>query len=141
MIAKDQYEPLTADELFSDIFELLFPDIPYEDPGDISEEDLTDDGVDDCAEVMLFRGVPEVHKIYFNNRHTTIEWADGEKTTVGCAAGQEFDEYSGFGAAVLKRLFGSSRGAIRYMNEHKVVQPLPEKYQKKVKQNAQARQH
>lgn len=67
--------------------------------------------------------VPGVRKIYFNNKHTTIEWADGEKTTVGCAKDQEFDEYNGFAAAVLKRMFGSSRAAVRYMNERKVVQP------------------
>ena len=76
---------------------------------------------------MLFRAVPEIRKIYFNDRHTTIEWMDGEKTTVGCVEGQPFDEYSGFGAAVLKRLFGSSTAAIRCMNECKEVQPAPGK--------------
>ncbi len=81
-----------------------------------------------------FDELPHVRRIYFNNRHTTIEWEDGEKTTVGCIEGQEFDEYAGFGAAVLKRLFGSSRSAIRYMNEHKVVQPEQTKKNKKAKE-------
>lgn len=75
--------------------------------------------------------IPEIHKIYFNRRHTTIEWADGEKTTVGCIEGQEFDEYSGFTAAIAKRLFGSSSAAIRCMNEHKEAQPDPAKKMKK----------
>ncbi len=74
-------------------------------------------------EGVPIKAIPEIRKIYFNNKHTTIEWADGEKTTVGCIEGQEFDEYSGFAAAVLKRLFGSSKAAIRYMDERKVVQP------------------
>lgn len=70
-------------------------------------------------------------KIYFNNKHTTIEWSDGVKTTVGCIEGQEFDEYGGFTAALAKRLFGSSSAAIRFMNEHKEVQPEPIKKAKK----------
>ena len=77
------------------------------------------------------RAVPEIKKIYFNNKHTTIEWADGVKTTVGCIDGQEFDEYGGFAAAVLKRLFGSSREAIRYMEARKEVQPEPTRKPKK----------
>lgn len=88
------------------------------------------------AECDCTRVIPPIRRIYFNNRHTTIEWSDGVKTTVGCIEGQEFDEYSGFGAAVLKRLFGSSREAIRYMNKHKEVQPLPVK--KKAKSSSSA---
>lgn len=74
-------------------------------------------------EGIKIRGIPEIRKIYFNNKHTTIVWEDGIKTTVGCIEGQEFDEYGGFAAAILKRLFGSSSAAYRFMNEHKEVQP------------------
>ena len=62
--------------------------------------------------------------------------ADGVKTTVGCIDGQEFDEYGGFAAAVLKRLFGSSKAAIRYMDARKVVQPEPVKKAKKADETA-----
>lgn len=106
-------------------------------------EDLAPDGSRGMIGTIMgipLRRVPEVRKIYFNNKHTTIEWADGVKTTVGCVDGQEFDEYAGFAAAVLKRLFGSSKAAVRYMDEHKVVQPEPAKKTKKnvpeVKQDA-----
>ena len=75
--------------------------------------------------------LPGIIKIYFNKKHTTIEWADGTKTTVGCIEGQEFDEYAGFTAALAKRLFGSSSAAIRFMNEHKEVQPEHVKKAKK----------
>ena len=86
--------------------------------------------------VGTYRGIPvmsipRIKKIYFNNKHTTIEWSDGVKTTVGCIEGQEFDEYGGFTAALAKRLFGSSSAAIRFMNEHKEVQPEPVKKAKK----------
>lgn len=79
---------------------------------------------------ILRREIPLVDKVYFNNKHTTILWADGEKTTVGCADDQQFDEYAGFAAAVLKRLYGSSRAAINCMNAHKVVQQPKEKKQR-----------
>lgn len=82
------------------------------------------------------RAIPEIEKIYFNNKHTTIQWSDGTKTTVGCMEGQEFDEYSGFAAAVLKRLFGSSGAAYKYMNEHKEVQPVQTKKPKQNKESA-----
>lgn len=87
-------------------------------------------------EDAFMKAIPGIRKIYFNNKHTTVEWSDGVKTTVGCIEGQEFDEYSGFAAAVLKRLFGSSSAAVRFMNEHKEVQPQPIK-----KANAEVGNH
>lgn len=86
------------------------------------EEDVEDDECFESERFFEVHMMPPVHKIYFNKKHTTIEWIDGEKTTVGCAEGQQFDEYAGFCAAVLKRLFGSTREAVRFMNEHKEVQ-------------------
>lgn len=85
-------------------------------------------------QVPTYRTIPRIHKVYFNDRHTTIEWVDGTKTTVGCSKDQKFDEYSGFAAAVLKRMFGTSKKAIDYMNEHKEVQ-LPSK--KKLKKRGE----
>ena len=78
--------------------------------------------------------IPGIRKVYFNDKHTTIEWEDGKRTTVGCIEGQPFDEYSGFAAAVLKRLFGSSKAAIRFLNEHKVVQPVKQKKKESAEQ-------
>lgn len=103
----------------------LFPSLSapfsiYKSPGLIIEP---------CKGVRIM-SIPQIKKIYFNNKHTTIEWSDGVKTTVGCMEGQEFDEYGGFTAALAKRLFGSSSAAIRFMNEHKEVQPEAAKKKK-----------
>lgn len=127
MPAREYRDPTITDELLDELLPLLFPDIPGEVWEEKLEEDDQEDDWEDDEGGMLFRAVPEIRKIYFNDRHTTIEWMDGEKTTVGCVEGQPFDEYSGFGAAVLKRLFGSSTAAIRCMNECKEVQPAPGK--------------
>ncbi len=77
--------------------------------------------------------VPGIRKIFFNGDHTTILWEDNSKTTVGCMEGEKFDEYAGFAAAVLKKMFGSSITAKKFLDSHKVVQVPAEK---KVKNNA-----
>lgn len=106
MLPRDQID-LLRDIVFGE----LFPPLPNARP----DKDA------------LMMSIPGIRKIFFNNRHTTVEWSDGVKTTVGCMEGQAFDEYSGFAAAVLKRLFGSSKEAVRFMNAHKEVQPQPTK--------------
>ncbi len=116
MQARDKYSP--ADEMFEMFLHTMFGDNAFRTPNEPA-------GIVGTYKGIPVRAVPAVHKIYFNNRHTTIEWIDGVKTTVGCIEGQEFDEYGGFAAAVLKRMFGSSKEAVRYMNDHKVVQPDP----------------
>ena len=128
MPVREKQNPIAADECLKELLALLFSDIPDEACEEEPEETDWEDEEDE--EELVFRVIPEVRKVYFNDRHTTIEWADGEKTTVGCAEGQMFDEYSGFGAAVLKRLFGSSTAAIRYMDELKEVQPVQGKKEK-----------
>lgn len=126
MPANAMYDParrqrdvsVLADAMFS----CIFPPIPTH---------RTPDRLPERIEFPKHRSIPEVKKIYFNSKHTTIEWADGTKTTVGCIEGQEFDEYGGFAAAVLKKMFGTSKAAVNYMNEHKEVQPEPSKKCKK----------
>ena len=61
-------------------------------------------------------------KVFFNGNHTTLVWHDGSKTTVGVAPDEEFDEYTGFCTAIVKKLFGSSREAKKYMDKVKLVQ-------------------
>ena len=108
-----------------------FDDCPIKDCADCPYDDCPyDEEIEEEVERDL-RVLPPVHRVYFNDRHTTIEWEDGAKTTVGCAKEQHFDEYAGFCAAFLKRVFGSSRAAIAYMNERKVVQPAAPRKVKK----------
>ena len=74
---------------------------------------------DDPSEPIDFSDL--IEKVYVDGRHTTIEWADGVKTTVGCMEGDHFDEYAGFCAAFVKRLFGGSREARDTFKKHRVV--------------------
>lgn len=66
--------------------------------------------------------VPQPAKVYYNGNHTCVVWADGTKTVVGTAPGEAFDEYAGFCAAVVKKLFGSSKLASDYLDLIKEVQ-------------------
>ena len=70
--------------------------------------------------VPVYAGRPK--KVFFNGQHTTLLWHDGSKTTVGVAPDEVFDEYTGFCAAIVKKLFGSSREAKKYMDRVKTVQ-------------------
>lgn len=70
-------------------------------------------------------------RVFFNGDHTTVVWPDGEKTVVGVAPGEKFDEYTGFCAAIVKRLFGSSREAQKFLDKVKVVQKKKEKKKEK----------
>ena len=69
-------------------------------------------------------------KVFFNGQHTTLLWHDGSKTTVGVAPDEEFDEYTGFCTAIVKKLFGSSNEAKKYMDKVKVVQKKRDKKKK-----------
>lgn len=61
-------------------------------------------------------------KVFLNGSHTTLVWPDGEKTTVGVGPDTEYDEYAGFCAAIVKKLFGSSREAEKFLDRVKIVQ-------------------
>ena len=60
--------------------------------------------------------VPQPKKIHFSGDRTIVIWADGSKTVVKCTEGQEFDEYSGFVAALAKRAFGSTSQVKKVIN-------------------------
>ena len=46
-----------------------------------------------------------------------LQWADGTKTIVSCGAGDTYDYYAGFCAAVVKKLFGSTTHAKKVLGE------------------------
>lgn len=66
--------------------------------------------------------VPGIRHVQFNEEtgHTTIVWDDDTSTTVSCAEGASFEKYSGFCAAVAKKVFGSTN-AVRRLIEEKDV--------------------
>ena len=71
-------------------------------------------------------------QVFLNGNHTTIVWPDGEKTTVGVGPNTTYDEYAGFCAAIVKKLFGSSREAEKFLDRVKIVQK--KKAKKKLKE-------
>lgn len=62
--------------------------------------------------------VPGIEEVIFNEEAgvTVIRWVDSEKTIVRLGEGEKFDRYTGFMAAVCKRLFGSTARAKKLMN-------------------------
>ncbi len=54
-----------------------------------------------------------ITKVIHSGAKTIVFWDDGDKTIVSCGAGDEYDEYAGFCAAVTKKLFGSTSAAKR----------------------------
>ena len=69
-------------------------------------------------------------QVFFNGKHTTLVWPDGEKTIVGLGPDAVYDEYSGFCAAIVKKLFGSSREAQKFLDKVKIVQKKKDKKNK-----------
>ena len=50
-------------------------------------------------------------KVIYSGPKTIILWADNTKTIVSCGEADSYDYYSGFCAAVVKKLFGSTTHA------------------------------
>lgn len=69
--------------------------------------------------------LPAISEVIFNEegKTTILIWADGEKTVVRCGEGETFDRYTGFMAAICKRMFGGTTTAKKLMNS------LDKKYQ------------
>jgi len=69
---------------------------------------------------------PTPKKVIFSGGKTIVIWGDGTKTVVSCMEGDEFDEYSGFCAALAKKLYGSTTRAKKLMNKNKKVDEIKE---------------
>ena len=66
--------------------------------------------------------VPPLKKVIFSGPKTIVLWGDGTKTIVSCGAGDTYDYYAGFCAAVVKKLFGSTTHAKKVLGEVVQVQ-------------------
>ena len=75
-----------------------------------------------CSFDLHHTGVPPVKKVIFSGPKTIVLWADGTKTIVSCGAGDTYDYYAGFCAAVVKKLFGSTTHAKKVLGEVVQVQ-------------------
>lgn len=60
---------------------------------------------------------PNIKRVIYSGPKTIILWADGTKTIVSCGEGESYDQYTGFCAAVVKKLFGSTTHAKKVLGE------------------------
>lgn len=60
-------------------------------------------------------------EIIYNDAATIVYWADGTKTVVKCNENDEYSEYSGFVAAVAKKMYGGANAIHRLIDSKKVV--------------------
>lgn len=145
LVGKDVLYDSDTDELREDNNEMLEqiknttthgwdPKVRYDDPLEMeTSENITEflRTLDKILKEMDGYEVPGIKKIFFNGNHTTILWSDNTRTTVGCMEGEKFDEYAGFAAAILKKMFGSSIAAKKFLDSHKAVQTPTVKKEKK----------
>ena len=72
-------------------------------------------------------------RVIFSGPKTIVFWLDGTKTIVSLMDGEEHDEYAAFCAAVVKKMFGQTHKAKKFLNSIKVVQePKSKKKTKEV---------
>lgn len=76
--------------------------------------------------------LPKIKEVVFNDDTTVVIWADGKKTIVHCGEGETFDRYTGFMAAICKRMFGGTTTAKKFMNS------IDKQYQDKLKAEKEA---
>lgn len=75
-----------------------------------------------CSSYLHHTGIPPLKKVIFSGPKTIVLWGDGTKTIVSCGAGDTYDYYAGFCAAVVKKLFGSTTHAKKVLGEVVQVQ-------------------
>jgi len=86
--------------------------------------------------------IPGIKQIHFNEKtgNTAIVWDDGsEATVVKCGDGEKFERYSGFCAAVAKKLFGSTSAVKRMIDKYDVDKVKAAKEAERQKKAAEAK--
>lgn len=67
---------------------------------------------------MMKYGVKE---IIYHDAATIVYWTDGTKTVVKCNENDEYSEYSGFVAAVAKKMYGGANAINRLIDSKKTI--------------------
>lgn len=73
-------------------------------------------------------------RVVFSGPKTILFWPDGTKTMVSLMEGQEHDEYGAFCAAFLKKMFGSTHKAKKFL-ETVAVRPEPKVKKRKAQED------
>lgn len=60
-------------------------------------------------------------EIIYNDAATIVYWTDGTKTVVKCSENDVYSEYSGFVAAVAKKMYGGANAINRLIDSKKVI--------------------
>ena len=63
------------------------------------------------------RWLAQPERVLFSGDKTIVFWKDGSKTMVSCSEGQPFDEYTGFVAALAKKVYGSTSRVKRILKK------------------------
>lgn len=77
------------------------------------------DGEFTAALYRQFQFMPK--EIIYNDAATIVYWTDGTKTVVKCNENDVYSEYSGFVAAVAKKMYGGANAINRLIDSKKVV--------------------
>ena len=74
------------------------------------------------------------YRIWQNQPYTTVEWEDGEKTTVKAESYETMTLYGGFTACLAKRIFGTTSNAIRALETAMHTAELPKLEKRKIRE-------
>lgn len=81
----------------------------------------------------------EPEKIYYKDKHTTVIWNDGTTTTVSCGESETFDKYSGFCAALAKKMFSSTTHVKRMIEQLDVEENKKKAAEARAKEKEEAK--
>jgi len=74
----------------------------------------------------FLHATPEPESIIYNAPRTIVNWTDGTKTVVKCKEGEPFDKYTGFLAALAKKVYGGHNPYKRFIANAQVQQARTE---------------
>ena len=69
--------------------------------------------------------IPTPMKIFYRGSTTIVFWNDGTVTQVRCAEGDTFSEYSGFTAALTKKIYGTHSDIMRLVEKKRAKPNAP----------------
>lgn len=81
--------------------------------------------------------IPGIKRVHFNGKACVILWEDDDKTVALCGEGETFDRYTGFMAAVCKKLFGGTTTAKKLLDEKDAAYQAQLKAEKIAKEKAE----